>query len=171
MKRLILCLAVFGLGTLPACAAQPASAAVAATATAAFQPAQLRDFKRSVLAIERRGGRDTLQIWLAQTPAEQQQGLMWIQQLPPDYGMLFVLDAPRPMTMWMKNTYVPLDMLFVDARGRITHIVEHAKPLSEDILSSGGDVAGVLEVAGGEAQRRGIRVGDRLLHSVFGSNN
>jgi uncharacterized membrane protein (UPF0127 family) len=139
--------------------------------TAAFQPAQLRNFTRSQLSIQRSSGRDTLQIWLAQTSEEQQQGLMFIQQLPPDYGMLFVLGAPRPMSMWMKNTYVSLDMLFVDARGRVTHIVERAKPLSEDIISSGGEVAGVLEIAAGEVQRRGITVGDRLIHSVFVGNN
>jgi uncharacterized membrane protein (UPF0127 family) len=164
MKRLLICLALSG-AALPACAA-PAPAPSAAT-DAAFQPAQLRNFTRSQLTIQRRGGRDTLQIWLAQTPDEQQQGLMFIQQLPADYGMLFVLDAPRPMNMWMKNTYVSLDMLFVDGQGRITHIVERAKPLSEDIISSGGQVAGVFEMAAGEVQRRGIAVGDRLIHSVF----
>jgi uncharacterized membrane protein (UPF0127 family) len=166
MKQ-ILCLA-FLFATMPACAAQ---AAPGVASTAAFQPAQLRNFTRSQLSIQRSSGRDTLQIWLAQTSEEQQQGLMFIQQLPPDYGMLFVLGAPRPMSMWMKNTYVSLDMLFVDARGRVTHIVERAKPLSEDIISSGGEVAGVLEIAAGEVQRRGITVGDRLIHSVFVGNN
>jgi uncharacterized membrane protein (UPF0127 family) len=166
MKQ-ILCLA-FLIVAMPACAAQ---ATPGATAAPAFQPTQLRNFTRSQLAIQRSGGRDTLQVWLAQTSEEQQQGLMFIQQLPPDYGMLFVLGAPRPMSMWMKNTYVSLDMLFVDARGRISHIVEHAKPLSEDIISSGGEVAGVLEIAAGEVQRRGIKVGDRLIHSVFVGNN
>ncbi|MEO6186777.1 MAG: DUF192 domain-containing protein [Steroidobacteraceae bacterium] len=167
MKQLILCLAL-AVGALPACAAQPAPSDAAAPS---FQPAQLRNFTRSQLAIERRGGRDTLQIWLAQTSEEQQQGLMFIQQLPNDHGMLFVLGTPRPMSMWMKNTYVSLDMLFVDARGRVTHIVERAKPLSEDIISSGGAVAGVLEMAGGEVQRRRIAVGDRLRHPVFVGDN
>ncbi len=170
MKQFLLCL-VLGIGAIPACAAQPGPGAAVAATAASFQPAQLRNFTRSQLAIERRGGRDTLQIWLAETSEEQQQGLMFIQQLPNDHGMLFVLGAPRPMSMWMKNTYVSLDMLFVDARGRITHVVERAKPLSEDIISSGGAVAGVLEIAGGEVQRRGIAVGDRLIHSVFVGNN
>jgi uncharacterized membrane protein (UPF0127 family) len=151
---------LLGLGTLPVVAKQP----VAATA---FQPAQLRGFERSILTIERRNGRDSFQIWLAATSAQQQQGLMWIRQLPADYGMLFVLGETRPMNMWMKNTFVSLDMLFVDVAGRITHIVHRATPHSEEIISSGGDVAGVLEIAGGEAQRRGIAVGDRLLHSAL----
>jgi uncharacterized protein len=159
MMRVLLCLAVLGLGCVPACAMQPP--------TAAFQPAQLRGFPRSVLTIERRNGRDTFQVWLAETSTQQQQGLMWIRELPADYGMLFVLGETRPMNMWMKNTYVSLDMLFVDATGRITHIAPRATPHSEALISSGGNVAGVLEIAGGETQRRGIAVGDRILHSAL----
>jgi uncharacterized membrane protein (UPF0127 family) len=137
-----------------ACALQPPASS--------FQPAQLRGFPRSTLTIQRSNGRDTFQIWIADTPAQQQQGLMWVQQLPADHGMLFVLTAPRPMSMWMKNTYVPLDMLFVDARGRITHIAHKTTPLSEEIISSNGDVAGVVEILAGEAARRGIAVGDHI---------
>lgn len=144
--------------TVTACAAQPAPAA-------AFQPAQLKGFQRSTLTIERRGGRDSFQVWLALTPAEQQQGLMWIRQLPADHGMLFVLPAPRPMDMWMKNTFVSLDMLFFDPNGTITRIVPRATPQSEAIIESGGVVQGVLELAAGEAERRAIRVGDRIVHA------
>jgi uncharacterized membrane protein (UPF0127 family) len=151
--RILLC-TVLLLASLPACAAQRA---------ADFQPAQLRDFRRAEVAIERQGGRDTFSVWLALTSAEQQQGLMWIRQLPRDAGMLFMLDAPRPMDMWMKNTYVSLDMLFFDAGGRITHIHRRAGTLSENIISSGGTVGGVLEILAGEADRRGIRVGDRIV--------
>jgi uncharacterized membrane protein (UPF0127 family) len=142
------------LVSLPACGAQSASD---------FQPAQLRDFRRGEVSIERQGGRDTFSVWLALTPAEQQQGLMWIRQLPRDAGMLFVLDPVRPMDMWMKNTYVSLDMLFFDATGRITRIHRRARTLSEDIISSGGTVSGVLEILAGEAERRGIREGDRII--------
>jgi uncharacterized membrane protein (UPF0127 family) len=70
--------------------------------------------------------------------------------------------------MWMKNTYVPLDMVFFDAKGRILRIHEHAEPLSEDIIDSGVEVAGVLEILAGEASRRGLAVGDRLLHPRLG---
>jgi uncharacterized protein len=159
--RLFFCLLMLGCGALPACAAEPAP-------TTAFQPAQLQDFPRSQLTIQRRNGRDTFQIWIARTPDEQQQGLMWIRQLPPDYGMLFLLDAPRPMNMWMKNTYVSLDMLFTNASGRITHIVPRTTPLSEVIISSGGEVSAVLELAAGEAGKRGIAVGDRVIHPALG---
>jgi uncharacterized membrane protein (UPF0127 family) len=142
------------LVALPACAAQPADD---------FQPQQLRNFAKRDISIERRDGRDSLRVWLALTPTEQQQGLMHIRELPRDRGMLFLLDAPRPMDMWMKNTYVSLDMLFFDASGRITHIHPRAKTQSEDIISSQGTVAGVLELLAGEAERRGIRKGDRIV--------
>ncbi|MEO6079756.1 MAG: DUF192 domain-containing protein [Steroidobacteraceae bacterium] len=161
--RLLFCMFMLGFGAMPACAAQPSAPAV-------FQPVQLRDFPRSQLAIERRNGRDSFQIWLAETPAQQEQGLMWIRQLPVDYGMLFLLGGPRPMSMWMKNTYVSLDMLFINGTGRITHIVQRATPLSEAIITSNGEVAGVLEIAGGEVMRRGIAVGDRVMHPAIAGN-
>ncbi len=133
-----------------------------------YQPTQLRDFPRGSLVIERTDGRDTFRIWVADSPARQEQGLMWIRQLPADYGMVFPLDPPRQMNMWMKNTFVPLDMLFYDAAGRITHIHNGAVPQSEAIISSGGTVAGVVEILAGEATRRGIRIGDRIVISSQG---
>jgi len=139
---------------LPACAAQPREQ---------FQPAQLRNFRSTDLTIERRQGRDTFHVWLALDSAEQQQGLMFIRRMPADYGMLFLLESPRPMDMWMKNTYLSLDMLFFDQDGRITRIAARATPQSETLISSGGTVAGVLELLAGEAERRGIRAGDRIL--------
>lgn len=159
--RLLLCILAFCCLPLPACAAQPAPAG-------AFQPAQLKEFPRDQVSVQRRNGRDTFQVWLARTPEQQEQGLMWIRQLPADYGMLFLLAAPRPMNMWMKNTYVSLDMLFTDSSGRITHIAHRTTPLSEDIVSSGGDVSAVLEIAAGEARRRGIAEGDRVIHPALG---
>lgn len=153
IRVLMMCLlCIFGGA---ACAATPS--------TTEYRPAQLRDFARDTLIVQRSGGRDQFHIWVAETTAQHQQGLMWIQQLPSDYGMLFVLPEVRPMDMWMKNTFVPLDMLFFDSRGRITHIHERAVPQSEAIISSGGNVAGVVEILGGEARRRGIQVGDQIL--------
>jgi uncharacterized protein len=143
-----------------------ATAACAQPAAPDFQPAQLRDFPRGTLTIERSGGRDSFRIWIADTAARSEQGLMWIRQLPRDYGMVFQLDAPRPLSMWMRNTYVPLDMLFFDAAGRITHIHPRAVPLSDEIIDSGGKVAGVIELLAGEAERRGIKTGDRIAVSA-----
>lgn len=136
-----------------------------------FQPAQLRGFPRGTLSIERSDGRDAFRIWIADTPERAQQGLMWIRELPRDYGMVFPLDPPRTMDMWMKNTYVSLDMLFYDGDGRIVRIRHRATPLSEEIISSGAVVAGVLEILGGEAGRRGIDVGDRIVVGGPGSQS
>jgi hypothetical protein len=141
-----------------------ASLLLLASATAcAAEPEQLRGFARSELTLERQEGRDSFRVWLALTPEEQQQGLMWVRELQRDQGMLFLLEATRPMDMWMKNTFLSLDMLFFDATGRITLIVPRTRTQSEALISSGGPVAGVLEILAGEAERRGIRTGDRLL--------
>jgi uncharacterized protein len=153
MKRMqTTCLAFLLLAAM-ACAQAPKD----------FQPTQLRDFPRGTLVIERAGGRDNLRILFADTPARQEQGLMWIRELPADVGMVFPLDPHREMNMWMKNTYVSLDMLFYDGNGRITHIRERATPQSEEIITSRGVVAGVLEMLAGEVARRGIKVGDRIV--------
>lgn len=138
--------------------------ALAATA-ADFAPAQLKDFRRDSLGVEHGGTVETFRIWLAETPAQQEQGLMFLTELPPGYGMLFPQAAPRVMTMWMKNTYIPLDMLFFDANGRISRIIHDATPQSEEILSSGGLIIGVLEIRGGESRRLGLKEGDRVIRS------
>jgi hypothetical protein len=145
--------------------AMPDPVPIRGTARAAaqpFAPAQLRDFPRGRLTIERAKGRDTFNVWIADTPERHQQGLMWIRELPADHGMVFVLDEPRPMNMWMKNTYVPLDMLFFGADGRILSIVGNATPLSTRLIESRATVHGVVELLGGEAMRRGIAVADRI---------
>jgi len=138
-------------------------------ATAAEVPAQLKEFPREPLTIQRKTGRDLFQVWIADTPARHQQGLMWVRVLARDQGMLFLLDAPRHFDLWMKNTYVSLDMVFFDETGRVTGIARNTTPLSTAIVSSPGEVAGVLEILAGESQRRGIEVGDKLLHSAFGT--
>lgn len=140
--------------------------AACAQAPRDWQPAQLKDFQRSALTIQRAQGRDSFQVFIADTPARQAQGLMWIRDMPADYGMLFLLDAPRPMQMWMKNTYMGLDMVFFGTDGRILKIA-NAQPLKTDIISSDVAVGGVLELRAGETARRDIKVGDRLLHPAL----
>ena len=92
---------------------------------------------------------------------------MFVSHLPSDEGMLFPQDQPRIVTMWMKNTLIPLDMLFIDTRGRIVCLLANTQPESLDILSCDKPVKAVLEIGGGEAQRRGIKVGDVVVHSTF----
>ena len=84
---------------------------------------------------------------------------MFVTHLPSDEGMLFPEDKPQIMSMWMKNTLIPLDMLFIDTRGRIVCLLANAKPESLQILSCDKPVKAVLEIGGGEAERRGIKVG------------
>ena len=107
------------------------------------------------------------QVWLADTPQRQSQGLMFVRSLPPSRGMLFVHDQPTPMSMWMKNTYIPLDMVFIDGHGRILQIVEQTTPHSLDLIRSREPALAVLEIAGGEAQRLGIHAGQLVKHAAL----
>ena len=138
-----------------------------AAAAATFAPAQLQDFPRDTLRIETGSSTADFQIWLADSPPRQQQGLMFLTELPPGYGMLFPVNPPHGMSMWMKNTYVSLDMLFIGVDGRVLHIAHDATPLSMDIIDSGGTVSAVLEIRAGESRRLGLREGSRLRHSLF----
>ena len=102
------------------------------------------------------------EVWIADNPARQEQGLMFVRSLPADEGMVFPLQKPRKMTMWMKNTYVELDIVFIGAKGAIDQIIEHAKPLDLSTLTSDKDVSAVLELKGGVASDLGLKVGDRV---------
>jgi uncharacterized membrane protein (UPF0127 family) len=95
---------------------------------------------------------------------------MYVKSLPASRGMLFLFDAPQVATFWMKNTLIPLDLLFIAADGRIIHIVENATPLSEARIDSMGIVTGVLELAGGSSRRLGLKAGDRVRYPAFGTH-
>lgn len=144
--------------------------AIAATLAAAPSRAAAaadEGFPRSALEIRSSSGRQWFNILIADTEPRQELGLMFVTALPSDQGMLFPQETPRIMTMWMKNTLIPLDMLFIDGRGRIVCLIEQAKPQSLEILSCERPVKAVLELRGGEATKRGIRVGDKVTHAVF----
>jgi uncharacterized membrane protein (UPF0127 family) len=106
-------------------------------------------------------------VWLADTPARQAQGLMFVRSLPEQRGMLFVYQSPKTITMWMKNTYIPLDMVFIDDRGRIQSIVEKATPHSLATISSGKPALAILEIGGGEAKRLGLKPGQHVSHPAL----
>ena len=137
------------------------------------RPAQalenLDQFPNTVLDIRTHGGREWFNVWVADTPARSEQGLMFLKWLPPDWGMLFSQETPRVMSMWMKNTLIPLDMLFIDGHGRVVYIRERATPQSEVIITTPLPVKAVLELSGGQCARLGIRVGDKVRHALFGS--
>ena len=99
---------------------------------------------------------------LASTPKELATGLMNRDSLDADKGMLFDFGSERPVKMWMKNTLIPLDMLFIDKKGKIVYIAENAKPLSLDFIEAEVPVRYVLEIGGGESKANGIAAGDKL---------
>jgi uncharacterized protein len=131
------------------------------------RPLDLATFPRTSLEISHHGGENAVhkyafQVWVADTPERAEQGLMFVSDLPESLGMVFPIEPPRVETMWMKNTYIELDMLFVDERGRVTKIIQRAAPLSLQTLSSDIPVAAVVELKGGEARRLELRTGDTV---------
>ena len=112
-------------------------------------------------------GRHAFQVEIADNEATREHGLMDRRYMAPDHGMLFEFDREEPVSFWMKNTYIPLDMLFIRSDGRILRIAENTEPLSTKIISSGGLAKGVLEVIAGTAQKYGIAPGDRVAHPLF----
>jgi uncharacterized protein len=128
----------------------------------------LSRFPRTTLTITAHGRAERFRVWIANTPARQEQGLMFVRDLPASQGMLFPEDSPQVAQFWMKNTYIPLDMVFVGEDHRIEKIIARATPFSEAILSSDEPVIAVLELAGGDTQARGIRVGDPVSWTIPG---
>ncbi|MCK0208644.1 DUF192 domain-containing protein [Starkeya koreensis] len=128
-------------------------------------PARAATFEK--LAIFTRSGAVEVQAELAATPAERSKGLMYRTELAPDAGMLFDFGVEQPVYMWMKNTYIPLDMLFIRADGRVASIATDTVPLSTATISSGVPVKAVLELPAGTVKARGIAVGDRVEHRLF----
>ena len=131
--------------------------------------AQLQRFATSELTIVSAGGPHKFTVELATTPGQMEQGLMFRKSLAPDAGMLFDYRTPSMAAMWMKNTLIPLDMLFVDAAGHIVNIHERAVPGSLDAIAAAAPVRAVIELNGGTAARLGIRPGDRVVFPIFGS--
>ncbi len=121
------------------------------------------------LEIASKTGVHAFQVEMAITPEEKEQGLMFRRELPEGQGMLFDFQFDQNVAFWMKNTYIPLDMLFIRADGRILRIAENTEPLSERNIPSGGPVRAVLEVIGGTAKKLGIAAGDRVGGSIFKS--
>lgn len=134
-------------------------AAIGSVRAASFQP----------LEIVTRNGVQVFSVEMATTEQEKQTGLMYRKELADGKGMLFDFNPEQEVSMWMKNTYVSLDMIFIRADGRILRIAENTEPMSTKIISSQGPARAVLEVVAGTAQKYGIRPGDRVAHPLFGS--
>ena len=125
-------------------------------------------FPESTLEIETQSGtRHTFRIELAETDPLRQRGLMFRNEMAPDAGMLFTYKRDRVISMWMANTYLPLDMLFIESDGRISRIAESTIPLSRESISSRKRARGVLELNAGTVRQLGLSVGDRVIHERF----
>jgi uncharacterized membrane protein (UPF0127 family) len=133
--------------------------ASAPAGAASFQP----------LEIVTKNGVQVFSVEIATTEEEKQTGLMYRKELADGKGMLFDFNPEQEVSMWMKNTYVSLDMIFIRADGRVLRIAENTEPMSTKIISSRGPARAVLEVVAGTAQKYGIRPGDRVGHPLFGS--
>jgi uncharacterized membrane protein (UPF0127 family) len=165
MNSIVRCLIAVLLPTL---GLTNASFAAGPIAPAELEP--LSNFPQTVLSILTPDARlHPFQIWVADSTARREQGLMFVKKLPDNTGMLFVFDRPQRIQMWMKNTFIPLDMVFIDANGRINSITVNATPLSLRIIDSEHPALAVLELAGGSTEKLGIRVGGIVQHPFFAS--
>jgi uncharacterized membrane protein (UPF0127 family) len=144
-----------------------AALVVLAVLAGAGVPCRVSAAENQILEIASKNGVHAFAVEVAITDDERERGLMFRKSLPLGHGMLFDFKQDQNVAMWMKNTYIPLDMIFILSDGRIARIAENTTPLSERIISSGGPVRAVLEVIGGTAHKFGIVPGDRVAHPMF----
>ncbi|SRR5258708_7611768 len=122
------------------------------------------------LEIVTKSGVQVFSVEMATTEEEKTTGLMYRKELADGRGMLFDFSPEQEVSMWMKNTFIPLDMIFIRADGRILRIAENTEPQSTKIIPSGGLAKGVLEVIAGTAKKYGIAPGDRVAHPLFNAH-
>jgi uncharacterized membrane protein (UPF0127 family) len=148
------------------CAVLLWSTAVAAESNDARQLDRM--FPRSTLQIATPDAKlHKIDVWVADTDPRRMRGLMFVEHLADDAGMLFIYPEPQPVAIWMKNTPLPLDILFVRADGRVHRIAENATPQSTDTIPSDGIVLAVIELKAGTAARMNIRPGAQVIHPAF----
>jgi len=158
IKRLLLAAALSFSPLAGGCAGFPAYADPAPQPPGPTEP----------LTIVQPGGKTlTFQVELADTPEKSELGLMYRKEMAKDHGMIFDFGPPRETQMWMKNTFIPLDMVFFDNTGLVTSIVENARPFSERLIDPGIPVRGVIEFNGGVVKAMGIKPGDKVQHKIF----
>lgn len=136
---------------------------VSATASSSAQAT----FPKGELSIKTADNYYDFDIELALDDSHRQYGLMFRTELPEMNGMLFVYDRRRELSMWMRNTFIPLDILFIDDEGKIMNIAENCQPRSLSLIRSEGRAKAVLEVNGGLTEKLGIKVGDVIIHETF----
>ena len=126
-------------------------------------------FGREMVTIRSGGKAHKFLVELALSRRQHAQGLMFRRRMAPDAGMLFVYSREEPTAMWMKNTFIPLDMLFITRDGTVRRIEERTVPMSEAVISSGGPVVAVLELNAGTASRLGLRPGGKVVSTSLGT--
>lgn len=132
-----------------------------------FVAPALRAAEMQPLDIVAANGKHNFSVELARTREEQDKGLMFRRELPDGQGMLFDFTTEQTVAFWMENTYISLDIIFINGDGRIRRIAENAEPMSKTTIPSDGPVRAVLEVIGGTARKLGIKEGDRVVHPIF----
>ncbi len=133
----------------------------------AFGCSSENDAKYSDLIIETHSGSVTYKVETATTPEELQKGLMYRKSMPENHGMIFNVNPPRPIVMWMKNTYISLDMIFVGTDGTINQVIKNTTPESEQILGEDVKSRAVIELNAGQADKHNIHVGDIVRHQIL----
>lgn len=136
---------------------------------ASAKDAALATKETETLILKTISGDHSYQVEIADEPAEKALGLMFRRHLPRDHGMIFLYEAPRAMSMWMQNTAIPLDMIFITEDGRVLRTEANTKPFSTDVIHSGGNAIAVLELNGGEAARIGLKAGDQVDFKRLGA--
>jgi uncharacterized membrane protein (UPF0127 family) len=124
-------------------------------------------FATETISIETSSGTQKLDVEVAGDDASRERGLMFRRVMPQNHGMIFLFGNERMITMWMRNTYLPLDMIFVKTSGIIAHIAKNTEPFSEEVISSGAPVSAVIEVNAGVADKLGIKPGDRVVSPLL----
>jgi uncharacterized membrane protein (UPF0127 family) len=138
------------------------------TGLAGTETAAVAGLRRDPLTIVTTRGPVRFKVEVARTLAQQERGLMFRDAVAPDAGMIFPFDPPQPASFWMKNTRIPLDLLFIRADGTIARIAAMAKPYSLDLIPANEPVAAVLEIAGGRAAAVGIAAGNHVRWRSLG---
>ncbi len=133
--------------------------------------APVRAAGEATIEIVSKTGVHAFAVELANNDAERARGLMYRKELPEGRGMLFDFEQEQPVSFWMHNTLISLDMIFIAADGRIVRIAENTEPMSERLIPSGAPVRAVLEVIAGTARKFGIAAGDRVEGSIFSTRH
>lgn len=139
-----------------------AALAVACANTPARTPDPFPNLTQAEIEVAAAGGTHRFRVWIADDDRSRTRGLMFVREMPADRGMLFIFQVPQPAAFWMKDTYLSLDLIFIDPQGRVLNIARDARPLSLTPIRSDGPIIAVLELAAGTAARIGLAPGDRI---------